>query len=128
MDTAGREHWEVKMEVKMHRLGRRKAVKLASEGHWVDQLHPPPGAGQCEKSYVFGSRIVKMFHSNSFYILYVANSSAERGSKGQALITGRVWKGSEKAVCRMGERDWPEGNMSELLAVLRPPVSGIRYL
>lgn len=102
-------------------------MKLVSEGHWVDQLHPPPGAGQCEKTYVFGSRIVKMFHSNSFYILYVANSSAERSSKGQALITGRVWKGSEKAVCRMGERVG-QRNMSELLAVLRPPVLGIRYL
>ena len=39
-----------------------------------------------------------MFHSNSFYILYGANSSAERGRKGQALIIGRVWKRSEKVL------------------------------
>lgn len=61
------------------------------------------GLVSVEKLNVFGSRIVKMFHSNSFYILYGANSSAEKGRKGQALITGRVWKRSEKAVCRMGE-------------------------
>ena len=68
-----------------------------------------------------------MFHSNSFYILYRANSSAEKGRKGQALITGRVWERSEKAVCRMGERV-SQRNTAELPAVLRPPVSGIRYL
>lgn len=67
-----------------------------------------------------------MFHS-MVSILYVANSSAERGSKGQALITGRVWKGSEKAVCRIGS-GISQRNMLRVLAVLGPPVSGIRYL
>ena len=60
-----------------------------------------------------------MFHSNSFYILYGANSSAERGRTGQALIIGRVWKRSEKAACRMGEQVG-QRNLAELLAVLRP--------
>ena len=35
VDTGGREHWEVEVEVETRRSGG-----LASEGHWVDDLHP----------------------------------------------------------------------------------------
>lgn len=83
--------------------------------------------GPCGRLYVFGNRIMRRFHSNCFFILYGASSSAESSRKGQASITCREWKRAV-VVVQNGRASWLEEHGRVAGCAEAPFVSANRYL